>query len=217
MRELGHELAVITVNHVVILVDGKLLLAKTLVVCCLDMATNQASLGVIFPVGHKGGKAMILRHLLSTFQTGLEMLLTAIGMPCGILLPDVVTEALVEFMVLYLEKSALVAVAKMLMRRNIACSPVRGLMGMPGKDEVAPAASMTAAHRLVIFQGLGLAGDDIGVLQYPLAEIGVAGATNVDMVLAGIGSTVYPIVTAVESASPFIILMLLFLLPISML
>jgi hypothetical protein len=50
VREFLEESAVAAVNHVIVLVNGQLLLAKLLVVCLNDIVARQTTLIVVLPV-----------------------------------------------------------------------------------------------------------------------------------------------------------------------
>ena len=69
MGEFLDELAVAAVNHVIVIVDRQLLLAKVLVLRLNDIVTHQTPLVVISPVSGIGCPFMLLRNLFSTLLT----------------------------------------------------------------------------------------------------------------------------------------------------
>ena len=69
MGEFLDELAVAAVNHVIVIVDWQLLLAKALVLRINDIVTHQTPLVVVSPVSRIGSKFMLLPNLLSAILT----------------------------------------------------------------------------------------------------------------------------------------------------
>ena len=59
--KLLEKLAGVTIDDVIPLVDRNLLPAKTCVAGAVDIVAHQASSGVVLPVRHVGGKAVLLR------------------------------------------------------------------------------------------------------------------------------------------------------------
>ena len=72
-----HELAAVTIDDMILLVNGNLLPAKSCVVGIIDIAAHQAPLGMAIPVGDIGSKMMLLRDFPSTIDTYLVVVGTA--------------------------------------------------------------------------------------------------------------------------------------------
>ena len=87
--------------------------------------------------------------------------------------------------------------------------PVFGFMGMPGTDNVASTTGMTTGIILIGAQILGLGSRDVCILDQLIFKIFVAGATDIDMGLPSVGATINAIVTTIQSAFVFVILVLI--------
>jgi len=79
-------------------------------------------------------------------------------------------------------------------------------MGMPGIEEVASTTGMGSAPCLIAVPA-GLAGIDLYRLEHLSVKIGFACAGDIEMFLLRICSTINIIVTTIESASIFVIIM----------
>jgi hypothetical protein len=79
-------------------------------------------------------------------------------------------------------------------------------MGMPGIEEVTSTSGMGTAPCLIAVPA-GLAGTDLYRLEHPGVKIGFACAGDIEMFLLRIGSTIDIIVTTVEAALIFVIIM----------
>jgi hypothetical protein len=76
--------------------------------------------------------------------------------------------------------------------------PVLGFVIMPGEEEVASTTGMTAANGLILTRRR-LAAPDLCPLEHALVEIQVTRMAKIDMVLFRVCTTIYAIVTAVQS------------------
>ena len=147
VRTLLEETAVVAIYHVVVFIHGNLLLTEVLVVGLLDIVANQTTLGVVLPVGNKGGPLMVVVDYLSAIQTLLVVGLGALQtVRFGQLHPFVLVVNLQKIVRLFMGYSALVALTIADMPVDVAGRSAVGnlllelrLMGMPAKDEVAPA------------------------------------------------------------------------------
>ena len=77
MMEFLDESAVITINDVIIFVNGKFLFAKILVISLRHIVTNQTHLGMTGIVGHIGCPTMVVIDNLSAIRTFLVVRLAA--------------------------------------------------------------------------------------------------------------------------------------------
>ena len=83
MAQFLEESAVLTIYHVVVLVNGQLLLAKILVVGLHDVVAYQTLLVVVLAIGHIGSPFMVFRDNLSAIQAFLEMRLVTLRVRLG--------------------------------------------------------------------------------------------------------------------------------------
>ncbi len=143
----------ITVNHVIKIVHGNLLLAEINMIGLDDKIANETTLVVTAPVGRIACPFVGFRNNLSAVKTFLVVFFCAQLVGLGKLHPgvDAVVE-LGEAVWLLLGESALVAVTITNMGGDVSIRSgignlllEFGLMAMPGKDEVASAAGMPAA------------------------------------------------------------------------
>ena len=209
------------VNHVVVVVNGKLLLAKVHMVLLYDIVADQTAFVVLFPIGCVGRPFMRLIDDLLAIRALLIVIILyqCVFLGTGLLHdhPRVGTFVikLGEFVRLFHLYPALVGVTITDVFLNVAVrilvvddrSELR-LVGMPAEDEIALAAAMTTAPGLVFFQVLRLGGGDVHLAQHLLVEIQVAGTADIDMGLFCVCPAIAPIVATVKTA--FIILFIVF-------
>jgi hypothetical protein len=121
MGELLEESAVATIYHVVVFVNGQLLLAKLFVTSLNDIVTHQTALVVAFPVRGIGSPVMLFCDYLSAIQTFLVVQRIGPLVVCGLdeLEPCINAIHLVEIVGLLLGEFASLRIAIVLVRSNV--------------------------------------------------------------------------------------------------